>query len=189
MAAYRKTPIVPLETDRLFLRPIRMSDTPRIQVLFPNINVLRYMNASIPWPYPENGAEDAVGKMLEAMAVEEEYFWSIVLKDREEEGLIGVIGLTPLGEDHRGFWIGEPYWGQGLMKEATIAVNDFAFDVLGMTELRLDNAQPNIASHRLKESVGAEIISITDCDYVGGRFPGVQWRLTVEAWRAYRSRP
>jgi RimJ/RimL family protein N-acetyltransferase len=185
MAEYRKTPIVPLETERLLLRPIQASDAPRIQDLFPNPNMLRYMNASIPWPYPEDGAMTAVGKMLAAMESGEEFPWAILLRGREEEGLIGVIVLTPASdEDHRGFWLGEPFWGQGLMKEATVAVNDFAFDVLGMKELLLNNAQPNVASHRLKESAGAEIISVAEANYVGGTFPQVQWRLTADAWRA-----
>lgn len=188
MAEYRKTPIVPLETERLLLRPIRESDAPRIQTLFPNPNMLRYMNAAIPWPYPEDGAITAVRKMIVAMESEEEFPWAILLRGREEEGLIGVIVLTPASdEDHRGFWLGEPFWGQGLMKEATTAVNDFAFDILGMEELLLNNAQPNVASHRLKEFAGAEIISISEANFVGGTFPQVQWRLTVDAWRANRS--
>ena len=48
MAAYRKAPIAKLETPRLVLRPMDEGDAPRIQALFPNPNVLRYMAASIP---------------------------------------------------------------------------------------------------------------------------------------------
>lgn len=188
MAAYRKLPIVPLETPRLLLRPLALEDAPRIQALFPNPNVLRYMALAIPYPYPENGAVEFVRRVLPPMAAQEEYYWALLLKGREDEGLVGVIGLTPASdEDHRGFWLGEPYWGQGLMREAASAVNDFAFDRLGMTELRLGNAAPNLASHRLKASAGAEILSVEDTAYVGGTFPGVRWRLTAEAWR--QSRP
>ena len=70
------------------------------------------------------------------------------------------------------------------MREASAAVNDFAFDVLGMEELLLGNAEPNAASHRLKESAGAEIIAIGEANYIGGRFREVRWRLTAEAWKA-----
>ena len=188
MAMYRKVPLVVLETARLWLRPLTHSDAPRIQELFPNPNVLRYMAAAIPWPYPDDGAETFIQSLLPKLASKEEYYWSILRKGNEDEGLIGVIGLMPANEeDSRGFWLAEAYWGKGYMREAAGRVNDFAFDELGMTEMLLNNAAPNLASHRLKESAGAEIIGVQDTDYVGGTFPGVRWRLTDEAWR--RNRP
>lgn len=187
MATYRKLPIVPLETPRLLLRTMTMADAPRIQELFPNPNVLRFMAASIPWPYPDDGAESYLRRTLPRIERMEEYYWAIVRRGHEAEGLVGGIGLMPASdEESRGFWLGEPYWGQGFMREASDAVTAFAFDTLGMTELRLNNAAPNAASHRIKESAGAEIVSVGDTEYVGGTFPGVRWRLTAEAWRRQR---
>lgn len=189
MANYRKVPIRTLTTERLTLRPTQESDAPRIQLLFDNPAVLKYMAAVIPYPYPEDGAITYLREILPKVAAGERYAWAIERRGFEGEGMIGAIELTPASdEDHRGFWLGEPYWGQGYMTEAATAVNDFAFDELGMTELRLGNAVPNVASHRLKESVGAEAIEIRDEDFVGGRFPCVRWRLTAEAWRARKRR-
>ncbi|MEZ0326175.1 MAG: GNAT family N-acetyltransferase [Fimbriimonas sp.] len=189
MASYRTRPIVALETRRLLLKPLQETDAPRIQQLFPNLNVLRYINAAVPWPYPEDGAITFVRESLTRIESREEYVWAIVRKGSEEEGLIGIISLTPAAKvDSRGFWIGEEYWGKGYMKEASTAVTDFAFTELGMQELLLSNAEPNIASHRLKEAAGAEIISIQPTDYVGGTFPGVRWRLSAEAWAQNRAK-
>lgn len=42
-------PIPILETSRLLLRPL--------QALFPHFEILQYMSAAIPWPYPDDGAE------------------------------------------------------------------------------------------------------------------------------------
>ena len=188
MAAYRRVPIREMETARLRLRPLAPSDAPRIQALFPNSNVVRYMAAAIPWPYLDDGAETFLRTILPKVEAGEEYDWAILLKGREDEGLIGLIGLYPASdEDHRGFWLGEPYWGLGLMREAAGRVNDFAFDELGMAELFLNNAAPNLASHRLKASAGAEVVRVEETAYVGGTFPGVRWRLRAEAWR--RPRP
>ena len=146
------------------------------------------MADTIPWPYPDDGAVQFVGHMLPKIEARTEYYWAILRKGQEDEGLIGGIALTPASEeDHRGFWLDEAYWGQGLMREAASAVNDFAFDVLGMETLLLNNAAPNFASHRLKESAGAEVLSVEDKDYIGGTFPGVRWRLTAEAWRGNRN--
>ncbi len=187
MATYTKQPIVPLETPRLWLRPLTEADAPRIQLLFPHWTIVKYLAAAIPWPYPADGAATFVAESVARMMKQEEYLWSIVSKESESEGLMGLIVLTPASdEDSRGFWIGEKFWRQGYVKEACAAVTDFAFGPLAMSEMHLTNAQPNIASHRLKEAAGAEVISIEEREFVGGRFPSVQWRLTAEAWALHR---
>jgi RimJ/RimL family protein N-acetyltransferase len=189
MARYRPKPIETLETRRLLLRPVVSSDAGRVQELFDNIEVLKYMSTAIPWPYPETGAKDFLEAMLPKMQLGEKYFWAILEKENIPQGLIGMVGLTPDShEDSRGFWLGEPYWKRGYMSEACATVTDFAFDELEMEELFLGNAEPNFASHRLKEKAGAEILSIEDTDYIGGRFPGVRWRLTKQAWQQNRDR-
>lgn len=185
MADYLKQPITPLETRRLRLRPMQMSDAPRIQQLFANPNVLRLMDASIPHPYPASAAEEFLQRLLPKMHAREIYSWAILRKAHPDEGLIGDISLTPASDsDHRGFWLGEPYWRQGYMTEAAAAVNDFAFDVLRMPYLLLNNAEPNVPSHRLKESAGATIIGYQEKAFIGGTFRSVRWKLTPEAWKA-----
>lgn len=187
MASFRKVPIPTLETERLRLRPLQRSDAPRIQALFSNPNLLRYMHTSIPFPYPENGAEEFLATILPKIEAGEQYAWAILRKDHPDEGMIGQIALIP-GSDvnNRGFWLGEPYWRQGYMKEAVAAVNDFAFGPLEMEALLLNNAEPNLASHRVKEISGAEIIGREERPFIGGTFTSVKWKLTAEAWRANR---
>ncbi|RYG20848.1 N-acetyltransferase [bacterium] len=188
MAKYRRAPIRVLETDRLRLRPVQLSDAPRIQVIFPHPEVVRYLATAIAWPYPEDGAETFLRALLPKIEASEEYAWAIEIRGEEREGMIGLIALTPGSDlDHRGFWLAEPYWGKGYMREAASAVNDFAFDSLGMKELLLGNAAPNAASHRLKESAGAVIVGIEDEEFIGGVFPSVRWRLTGDAWRHHRA--
>lgn len=182
------TPIPTLVTPRLVLRPLRHTDAPQIQRLFPHWEMLEFMAAAIPWPYPEDGARQHLETLLPRMEQGREYDWAITLKAENTGQLIGVISLYPESEeDNRGFWLAQPYQNQGLMKEATFAVNDFAFFQLGMTQLTLNNAEPNHASHRLKEVSGARIIEITeDVPYVGGRFRQIRWLLTRDDWEAHR---
>jgi len=180
-----KTPI--LETDRLILRPLTEDDAPRIQELFPHMEILRYMAAAIPWPYPDDGAISFVRYCLAGMEREERFTWAITEKGGEDQ-LIGVIDLFPHNlDDNRGFWLGLPYQGKGYMIEAVAAVNDFAFDVLGIDCLILNNAEGNIGSHRVKEKSGATILQINeDVPYVGGIFRQIRWTLTREQWHAHR---
>ncbi len=45
-----------LETRRLMLRPLSRQDVPAIQRRFPKWEVVRYLAARVPWPYPSDGA-------------------------------------------------------------------------------------------------------------------------------------
>jgi RimJ/RimL family protein N-acetyltransferase len=189
MGEYRKVPITELETPRLLLRPLCEADAPDIQAQFPHWNVLKYMTAALPWPYPEDGAITFVRSALPRIEACEDYFWAILRKDAPEEGLLGVISLGPgSDENNRGFWLAEAYWGRGYMSEASAAVNDFAFDVLQMKQIIVYSALDNTGSQRIKEKSGAEIIEIVDQPYVSGTLPSARWRLTAEAWAANRRR-
>jgi [ribosomal protein S5]-alanine N-acetyltransferase len=67
------------------------------------------------------------------------------------------------------------------------AINDFAFDVLELERLILNNAEPNLGSHRLKEKAGATILEINEnVSYIGGVFRQIRWTLTREQWHANR---
>jgi [ribosomal protein S5]-alanine N-acetyltransferase len=45
-----------LETERLILRPVELADAEQVQELFAQWEIVRLLNGSIPWPYPEDGA-------------------------------------------------------------------------------------------------------------------------------------
>ncbi|HEY3332175.1 MAG TPA: GNAT family N-acetyltransferase [Capsulimonadaceae bacterium] len=180
--------IASLETPRLTLRPLRFEDATRIQELFPHPEIVKYLDVVVPWPYPADGAAQFLARVLPEVDTGVRYSWAITETAAADDALIGLIELTPNNpNDHRGFWLGLPYHGRGYMSEAATAVTDYAFDILQMPELLLSNAEPNIASHRLKEKAGATIVSIIDdVAFVGGHFRKVSWRLTPAAWASHR---
>jgi ribosomal-protein-alanine N-acetyltransferase len=182
------TPV--LTTSRLRLRPICLSDAPRMQELFPHFELLKYMASAIPWPYPDDGSVTFLARIFPEIAEGRRFVWAITLKATGDDLLIGLIDLFPNDPgDNRGFWLGLDYQGQGYMTEAVAAVQDFAFDVLGLSQLTLNNAEPNIASHRLKEKCGAVVVEITEeKPHVGGSFRQIRWILTREQWTANRNR-
>jgi len=50
------TTIAQLQTPRLILRPLEVSDADRIQQIFPHWEIVRHLASVIPWPYPADGA-------------------------------------------------------------------------------------------------------------------------------------
>ena len=110
-----------------------MRDVAAIQRRFPRWEVVRYLGARVPWPYPVDGAEGFVRALLGAMAAGRQSAWRLRLKAGPDE-LIGVIELWPPDpsiRDSRGFWIDPEFQRRGLMTEAADRVVDYAFDELG----------------------------------------------------------
>jgi RimJ/RimL family protein N-acetyltransferase len=175
-----------LQTDRLILRPLQLSDAPQTQQLFPHWEIVRLLNAIVPWPYPENGAltyyRDAA---LPAIHRGDEWHWTLRLKQSPEHH-IGSIALIKGGSDNRGFWLGLPWQGQGLMTEAVIAVNDFWFNVLGFPVLRTPKAVGNLASRRISEKTGMRLVATEERDFVSGRLSCEVWELTADEWHKHR---
>ncbi|CCE02699.1 GNAT family N-acetyltransferase [Bradyrhizobium sp. STM 3809] len=174
-----------LHTARLILRPLALSDAPAIQRHFDNWNIIRNLAATVPWPYPADGAETFVRLQLDKIAAGEEiYQWVLVLRDGDGEA-IGNIHFRPRAESvkgHRGFWLAEPYWKRGLMSEAIAAVNDFAFDVLGLDQFIVCNVATNAASRRVKQKTGAEFIGLIDLAHNNGETRSEQWVVRRETW-------
>ncbi len=178
--------MVELETKRLILRPLTLDDAARTQELFPHWEIVRYLNASVPWPYPEDGAlvyfRDAA---LPAMERGDEWHWTLRLREAPEQ-MVGLIGLSRGEVKNRGFWLGLAWHGQGLMLEAVVAVTDFWFNVLGFPVLRTSKAVANAASRRISERTGMRMTGIEDHGFVSGRQSAEMWEITKEEWRAHR---
>jgi len=82
--------------------------------------------------------------------------WAIVLKGSSQS--VGSIGLAITSTEERtadlGVVIGRAYWGQGIGTSAGHLVIRFALDTLGLTEIRAELLQSNLASRRMLEKLG-----------------------------------
>lgn len=87
---------------------------------------------------------------------------SYALLNRETEQLVGAIALRTtsahfeLGEHEAeiGYWIGKPFWGQGLASEAVRAILTHAFTQHGITRVWAAHHTDNPASGRVLEKCG-----------------------------------
>jgi [ribosomal protein S5]-alanine N-acetyltransferase len=172
-----------ITTPRLILRPLELADADAVQAVFPQWEIVRFLNEKIPWPYPADGALKFIRDIaLPAMFKGEAWHWSIRPKLAAEQ-LIGVIGLMDKTDENRGFWLDPAWQGQGLMSEASSAVTDYWFETLQRPVLRVPKAAANLPSRRISERSGMRVIRTEVRDYVSGRAASEVWEITREEWR------
>jgi [ribosomal protein S5]-alanine N-acetyltransferase len=178
-----------LETERLLLRPLVLADAAVTQRLFPQWEIVRFMNRVVPWPYPDDGAATFYREVvMPAMAAGMQWAWSLRLKTAPDD-MIGAINLRSGGDgDNRGFWLGLPWHRQGLVTEASDTVTDYWFDVLKEPVLHVPKGAANAASRRISERCGMRLVATEMRDYVSGPQLGELWEITRDEWRRYRAR-
>ena len=73
------------------------------------------------------------------------------------------------------------------MTEAVFPVMDFAFESLGFNELIFSNAVGNLASRRIKEKTGCQLIEVRPAKFVDPKYTKQEiWRLTAEKWKKHK---
>ncbi|MDY0920739.1 GNAT family N-acetyltransferase [Leclercia sp. CFBP8987] len=180
-------PTPPLETERLLLKPLTLEDAPQIQRIFPRWEIVRYLVASVPWPYPDNGAQHYVENVaLPASKEGKGWFWTLRRKAEPQE-VIGVICLMDTPDNNRGFWLVPEYEGQGYMTEACQAVTRFWFTDLDREVLRAPKAAINSRSRSLSERSGMRLVRVEKGQYVAGELDTELWEITREEWQRIAS--
>lgn len=114
-----------LQTERLTLRALSLSDAPLFSKYASNWNISR-MTGSIPFPFPLLSAEIKITMMLSQKRRALACPYAITLNGGD---LIGVMDLFRRHDDadyELGYWVASPYWGNGYAPEAAKALMDEA---------------------------------------------------------------
>lgn len=159
----------------------------RLRTPLIDYEVIRHLARDVPWPYPAGGAAKFIRDRVLPGQGQNRWVWG--LHRREVPGLIGAVDLWREGRpEHRGFWLGRQFWGQGLMTEAVIRITDYAFDVLEFEELIFANALGNERSHNIKERTGADLVEVRPGSFVDPAYDRREiWRLTRDKWRRWKA--
>ena len=110
---------------------------------------------SIPHPYPPGAAEDwIVGHDAQFEAMTGAVF--AVTKENGEV-MVGSIGVH-VDNEHRhgeiGYWIGQPFWGQGYASAALRLMTKYCFSSLGLHRVYAHHMARNPASGRVMQKAG-----------------------------------
>lgn len=176
-----------IETSRLILHPPKGEDASEIARLCNNPRIA-LMLARMPYPYAKEDARSFLSWL--DTDPNAEIIFALYLRN-DLRRLIGVCGYDrPGGEKPElGYWLGEPYWGQGYMTEAAVAVRDHAFAQSGHTLLFSGCRIANAASRRVLEKIGFERIGVGHIfsRACGMNVPVDRYALTRERWEGLRS--
>lgn len=85
------------------------------------------------------------------------FIWTIFGEDETAIGLFLLFIELDVAEIH--FGIGPPHWGQGLVKEAGMAVMDWVVTASDLKEVRTTCAANHPASLRVLEKIGLERVA------------------------------
>ncbi|HWO86875.1 MAG TPA: GNAT family N-acetyltransferase [Stellaceae bacterium] len=137
-----------IETARLRLRSFSHEDLADLVTLANNWQVARWLS-TMPHPYTEADGREWIARVQQDHATGRPRRFAIALK--ETGRLIGGVGLDgSTGDDSEepalGYWLGEPYWGNGYAREAVAVVIDYGLRTLGVATIRAYTDPSNLAS-------------------------------------------
>jgi RimJ/RimL family protein N-acetyltransferase len=136
------------------IRDWKKSDAESIAHYANNPNVAMRLRDRFPSPYT---IYDAEGFLAAASRQDPRTAFAIATRDEA----IGGIGLD-LGSDvyrftaELGYWLGESFWGKGIMTEAVTRFTAWAFEQLTLYRIYANVFGTNTASARVLEKAGFE---------------------------------
>lgn len=134
---------------KLKLRPWRISDLDSLVNYANNENISKNMTDKFPFPYTESN-----GKAFIEFAIKDTpiHIFAIEIDGKA----VGGIGIHPQEDIHKknaelGYWLAEPFWGQGIISSAITKVIDFAFKTYDIDRVFARPFGTNIASQKVLE--------------------------------------
>ena len=131
------------------MRAWAASDREALATLANNPKIAANLRDGFPSPYSIEDAE----RFLARAAVPNNFAIEV------DGGAVGGIALMRHGDVERlsaelGYWLGEPFWGRGIMTQVVRAVTDLAFTTLGLIRVYAMPYATTAGSIRVLEKAG-----------------------------------
>lgn len=134
------------------LRQLREGDAASLQKHADNTNISDFLFDRFPSPYT---VDDAIAFIKLKMTEEPQTHFAIAVDDQ----VVGVIGIDFREDIYSkaplmGYWIGEAYWGRGIMPQVLKLVVDYGFNNLDIVRMQAGVLGNNPKSMRVLEKAG-----------------------------------
>jgi RimJ/RimL family protein N-acetyltransferase len=165
-----------IETDRLVLRPHRLTDADAVAQSLGDYQVSR-MLARVPVPYHRQDALDWLIRQGSGLIAG----WTLAITTGDDVH-IGCVGIELRhGQWHLGYWLNRYYWGRGYASEAAHAAMERFFRRMPVTVLHSGVFADNAGSLKLQNKLGFEI---TGCSQIyalarNGMVSHIETRITA----------
>ena len=141
-----------LVLERCTIRPWHLNDAESLARHANNRKIWLAVRDLFPHPYT---IQDAHEFLQRAISEQAEMKFCIEI----EGAAVGGIGVHSGQDVYRhtatvGYWLGEQFWGRGVMTEALTAVTDFCFDNFPLGRISAEVFANNPASARVLEKAG-----------------------------------
>jgi ribosomal-protein-alanine N-acetyltransferase len=147
------TPFPILTTERLTLRQPLINDEQEIFTLRSDSEINKYLDRQV-----SNTIDDArnfINKVVENINKNDSLYWAITLNDRNT--LVGTICLFGFSDENDkceiGYELLTNFQGQGIMKEASEKVIDYAFNTIKVQKIEAFLHRDNQSSIELLEKL------------------------------------
>ena len=155
--AVQETPgFAPLKTERLTLRPFRLSDAADLHRLINNFDIARMLEL-VKFPYDQDLATHWVTAAIRDLEAGTACHLAITGQEGEQEVLVGAVGITidrPTRAGRLGYWVGQKYWGHGVAAEAAGRLTKWSLANLEIDRIAAAVATDNPASAAVLRRIG-----------------------------------
>ena len=136
------------------IRSWRIEDAKHLAEALNNKKIHENLRDGLPYPYTEDDAKDYILAMLEADK-DITYAFAITVNDKA----VGSIGVFRKDNIHcktaeMGYYVAEPYWGQGIVTSAVKQVCNYIFENTDIIRIFAEPFAHNIGSCRVLEKSG-----------------------------------
>ncbi len=144
-----------LETLRLRLRPLELSDTSAIQKAA-SIRKIADTMISLPYPYPAGEARRYIVRQQSEQKAGHSVSFTIELNAKAS--FLGLVEVRDIEREHLqgelSFWLSPEAWGHGYMSEVVQTIIRYSFVSLSLNRLYAYHMLRNPASGRVLEKNG-----------------------------------
>ncbi|MDO5410713.1 MAG: GNAT family N-acetyltransferase [Lachnospiraceae bacterium] len=140
-----------LSTERLLLRPWKETDAESLYQYAKNPLV----GPSAGWP-PHKSIDESRDVIKNVLSGKECYAVCLKSDSRAVGSIELILSKTTDKEDEceLGYWLGQDFWGQGLIPEAAREMIRHGFEDLGMNIIWCRYYEGNVKSKRVQEKIG-----------------------------------
>lgn len=140
--------------EQIRVRPLELFDKTALAKLANNKNIWDNVRDAMPYPYKESDAAFFIALTRKEGTSQT---FGIEYKDK----LSGIIGLVMQKDVYQksaelGYWVGEPFWGNGIATKAVELITKYGFEVLDLNRIFSGVFEYNIASMKVLEKNGYE---------------------------------